>query len=761
MLSFSQCHHQYQKGHLGTDVTFTLSQRGLTKLCDDQNLYDFFSAHAYHPQITFQLFDQTYQLTSEEECSEWRKHVISFHEVSEPLLQYSIQENISLFYEDEKIKLFEAIQLFELQNCIHLSCENASFEQIMKMIFSRIYLRGHEVILFDTSKMDYTKEEYDIIIPLLVKLSYYRQVIVFDTKHLKMPYTREITIQNHHLLSDSGEQIQLITKEHHHREVNSKTYTMMMKVMHQRYSLPYHVLLLLIIISFFLVSILLSGSSMNVETIELSMLKKDKQSSIEIKRYASDNQGSIYQIDDIIQKEHVQELEKIAPHLIYSYRPINAYYANAYLEGIYDEEKAPIYNQYDVCELNHEKELGVSQIVGRFPTNDEEVMMSYQLASQFFSYTPQGMVGQKISWYGLPLTISGVFLDKYAQNDTQFYVYKGFMKQHPLLKMKVFPYGNKHVYYQDIHTSVSDFQELNPYARIYNGYKIVSASILKENEVILDISLAKELGFPYDEIASNMNMSYDEKLKVYYQYMKKYIGAPLKLRVDRLANTTIDTSYYQETKTIAGVLIPNMDIMYQQTKLKPSVLYFKTGTLTSYLQENSYITKVQYASNNDEDMKQTLKNLRDTSYYYADLNNALLLRLLVLDIKELVPFFIGMYLIFGILTLWLYRVLMKKTLYHNRKQIKLIYEFGESALKIRKAFEKRFLNKMKHYYVISLGVSFVLLMIYYFMIFIALSSDFSIFLYLFIPCLIYIIYGGIIIIVTKLYLYRFIERNAS
>ena len=757
MLYFSQCHHRSEKGHLATDVTFTLSDVGLTRIYDDQNLVAFFAGQQYDEHLNITINQQSIDLSTPEGCSLWRqKYTTLYHEVNAILSEKTILENVALFYDDQKADIYEALKYFDLQSNAHDSCEEASFDVLTRMVFSRIYLRKTAVLLVYTNALDYTKEEFEILSAQLIKMSACMQVIVFGDKELDLPYCREITIQKGHLLADSGQENSTITmNKQPSSTLKPSIFTQMMKQMHQRYSLPYHVLLCLFMISFFLVSVLLSGSSLNIENIQLSMLKREHPSRFEIKKYANDQQGIIYQIDDVMSKEALQLLSQESDDFIYSYRPINVYYANAYLEGIYEVSQAPLFNQYDICELSDVKQLGGSQIVGSFPSNDEEVMMSYTLASTFYSYSPQGMVGQRISWYGLPLVISGVYLDKHLQNEQCFYVVKDFMKQHPLTSMKVFDYGQKHLYYRDIHVSMSDFQELNPWALIYNGHKTIYAMTLKENEVIIDIATAIDLGFPYEEIASDEMMSYEEKLQLYYQFIAKLIGKPLKVKAERLS-ATIDTTYYQENKIIAGTLIPSMDIMFQQTTLKPKVLYFKTGTLQDYMVENYYITKVQYHSQDNQQSKAMLKEVNEHSMFYADLKNTLLLKLLVSDIEELGTFFISMFLVFGLLTLVLYRLLMRKTLYHNRKELRLIYWFGYSRNQIKEAFQKRFLNKIKHYLLISLCVSSILLAIYYFMIFIKLSWDPIIFVYMFIPCIIYVIYGALMMVVTKLYLNHFI-----
>ena len=756
MLFFSQCHHQFEKGHLETDVTFTLSDVGLTRIYDDQNLVAFLTGQQYDEHLKIAINQQSIDLASDEGRSLWRKQYATlYHEVNAILREQTILENITLFYDDQKTAIYEALKYFDLQANAHDSCEEASFDVLTRMIFSRIYLRKTAILFVDTNALDYTKEEFEIFATQLTKMATCMQVIVFGDKELALPYTREITIRQGHLLADSGKEASTTMLQQPSGELQRSVFTQMMKQMHQRYSLPYHVLLFLFMISFFLVSVLLSGSSLNIENIQLSMLKREHQSRFEIKKYANDQQGMIYQIDDVMTKADMQLLSKDSDDFIYSYYPINEYYANAYLEGIYEVSEAPLYNQYPICELADVKQLGGSQIVGNFPKNDEEVMISYALASTFYSYSPQGMVGQRISWYGLPLTISGVYLDKHLQNEQCLYVVKGFMQQHPLTSMKVFQYGEKHLYYRDIHVLMSDFQELNPWALIYNGHKTIYAMTLKTNEVIIDIATAIDLGFPYEEIASNEMMSYEEKLQLYYQFIAQLIGKPLKVKVERLAST-IDTTYYQENKIIAGSLIPSMDIMFQQTTLKPKVLYFKTGTLQDYMVENYYITKVQYPSQNNQQSKAMLKEVNEHSMFYADLKNTLLLKLLVSDVEELGMFFISMFLVFGLLAILLYRLLMRKTLYHNRKELRLIYGFGYSCKQIKEAFQQRFLNKIKHYLFISLCVSSILLAIYYFMIFIKLSWNPIIFVYMFIPWIIYVIYGALMMVVTKLYLNHFI-----
>ena len=66
---------------------------------------------------------------------------------------------------------------------------------------------------------------------------------------------------------------------------------------------------------------------------------------------------------------------------------------------------------------------------------------------------------------------------------------------------------------------------------------------------------------------------------------------------------------------------------------------------------------------------------------------------------------------------------------------------------------------MKRYFMISLSISTMILAIYYLIIFIKLSWDGMIFFYLIIPCMIYIIYGIFMMIITKYYLNTFFRRS--
>lgn len=759
MLYFSQCHKSSEKGHLVTDVTFTLADIGLTHIEDPQSVLNPLTGEIYDEHTTIKINDEFIDFANEKGRSQYRKdHLVCFDQVSERLTYKNILENITLFYHDKKEDIHQAIQLFDLKDHIYEPCEEASTQTIAKMICCRIYLRGSKILLLNTKKNDHTKEEYEQLAPYLIRLSSYMQVIVIGDK-ISLPYDREISISQGRILADNGYQERVMKVQKETSLLPNKAFTLLMKRMHTRYSFLYHVLLVLLMISFFLVSILLSGNTLQIENIQLSMLKRDNKSSFEIKRYLNDEYGQIYQIDDLITKQQLEELPLDQKNMICSYRPINAYYANCYLEGIYEEAQAPIYNQYDICELHNVKQLEASQIVGRFPETFDEVMMSYQLASTFFEYSPQGMIGQKLRWYGLNLTISGVFLDKNVQNDQNFYTLIGFMDHHPLSLMKIFAYGEKHLYTSDHHVYLNDYRELSPVSIYHNGKKTVYASALKENEVVIDLATAIELGFPYDEICGNPNLSYEKKLKAYYEFVKTLIGTEVYLRVDRIPSSGIDTSYYQEDKIIAGTLIPNMNTMHKVASIKPKVLYFKKGNISNYLGKNFYMTKVQYHSTNDSVLKHALKYFESNDIYYPDLNNALLLRLLVSDISELSLFFTCMFIGFGLLTLLLYYALMKKTLYHNRHELQLMYGFGASKSMIKKALSERFLNKMKHYFFISLLVSILILWIYYFVIFIKLSRDITIFIYLIIPVIIYIIYGGIIIGITKLYMNYLFRRG--
>ena len=183
MLFFSQCHHQFEKGHLETDVTFTLSDVGLTRIYDDQNLVAFLTGQQYDEHLKIAFNQQNIDLASDEGRSLWRKQYATlYHEVNAILREQTILENITLFYDDQKTAIYEALKYFDLQANAHDSCEEASFDVLTRMIFSRIYLRKTAILFVDTNALDYTKEEFEIFATQLTKMATCMQVIVFGDK---------------------------------------------------------------------------------------------------------------------------------------------------------------------------------------------------------------------------------------------------------------------------------------------------------------------------------------------------------------------------------------------------------------------------------------------------------------------------------------------------------------------------------------------------------------------------------------------------
>ena len=98
-------------------------------------------------------------------------------------------------------------------------------------------------------------------------------------------------------------------------------------------------------------------------------------------------------------------------NLLCSYVAVNATFANAYLEGIYDKEAIPLENYLPVVEANTAKQAGIKKLQGHYPTTFDEVCLSLQTAHQLFhqKIPAEKLLHMTISWYGLPLRISGVF----------------------------------------------------------------------------------------------------------------------------------------------------------------------------------------------------------------------------------------------------------------------------------------------------------------------------------------------------------------
>lgn len=750
MLKVSHLTVTKEQRHLFSDVSFVLPNKGFCTMCAKEKEAEKALAYILAGMKeanggSIQCHNMQIKQFSVAERSRYRsRYVTSWIGDFLFLPSASVKDNITMNYAYEREAVEETIRQWQLSDVAAKSMEMLPFTIKVKTMLARISLRKYAALVFYPDSTPYSKEELQIIYQLLKKCSESMLVIVIGDP-LSYPFSNRILeFREGVLISDNGKNIQTNSIPLSAPVKMKKSgWAAMFAIQHHRYRWPYHALKFLTVMTLMLVCILWSTTSLDIINIEMGMLQKRDTSSFVIHKVAQGEDGTLYPSQKaIMNTKDIQTLEqKMKTTLLCSYAPVNVAFANAYLEGIYEETAYPLSNTFPIIEAKNAAAADIKELVGHYPTTYDEVALSLSTARSILKSQEDAktLLNATISWYGLPLRITGIFdaneeeEPSSSEKANAFYVKNGYLKQHPLSQMKSFPASYKRLLYNDHFLYLSDIQSIDVFSRYYNGKEILHHTRIQEDEVVLDLAGAKALGFPYEAYAENDTMSYEEKLEEYLKFTNELIQQEVQVQAYTIEGSPLNSMLYRKNLKIAGFLLPSMDMLDGKESLKEPMIYMDEGGLANVLIKNVQIQNVYYHGTLLEEVRGALQYLTDSQLYEVNLENSLLLQLLVIDFKELFTFFSIASLVFLSGSVILYFTLLHKTIQHQQIACSTYYVFGERKDQMRKLYEKKFLRRWRKYLFASIVLATLMLWCYIVLILLKLSADASLLAYLLLP----------------------------
>ena len=660
----------------------------------------------------------------------------------------SVEENITLLYEVNESKLRKVLFDLKLLDVRNQQVQTLSFALRIRVVIARIIYYGYPITLFYPKSTKYALKERKIIYEQF-KQYYPYQFIVIGDEACKDYATRMIELDEGYLISDSKINTQVVDSEcNHNFGLSKKAYEQISKKLNKHYWLFYRCLFIMIILLMTVCSILVNTTTLHVNNIKTGMVNQDGY--VEIEKYLVDNEHQVYKNYRVpFIESDIQLLnERLSNTITCDYNAIDSKYALAYLEGYYGRKNEifPVSSIYDVSEIIDDS-LQASLLVGTLPQNYGEVILCHNAAQMIMGkmLSASELLGKSFYWYGDKLTISGI-LENNKTYMQRLFVLKGYMDQHLLANMHVFPIAEKEIV---LNNEIKKIEELQKDERLY--YYLDHSGIkyqhnLNEQSVVLSYEMAKSLGFQDDYEIDNY-MEYLNLIEQYQTFVNQYIGQTLTLNAYQKEEVKFATLLLQDEFEIAGFVPPSYDEALNKVSYSGKVVYLAKKYLQPYNQKNIRISKVYYVSQNNNESKNDIEILMQYPYYDLLFSRSPYLDLLIVDFKELTSFFVVLLITFAILTYMLYYMLMKKTLRNSRKEMSLYYRLGESKKSLVTIYKEHYLNKISKYLKVATIIGLMIQFIYLFLVITILNGSWYYFIFMLLPIIIALLfYGGFMMI---------------
>lgn len=688
------------------------------------------------------------------------------------LEQRSVLDNIRLSYNEDEQELDELLKQWGLYGKKETWIEDLDFDDHIRMVLLRILLRHPRMLILYPPSSPFSSREWGRMYPLLKKLSTELLVIVIQDENSYSWSDRIIEFEAGYVISDSCGQgtnqqsMPYPIQEFHLRTGMEKR---ILTRLHHRFRLKYLLLMLLVLTSLILVSTAVFSTTLDVTEIEMLYLKQNNLTSIAVEKHATGISGEIYEKKYVpMQDSDVKALQKeLKGDVFASYVPVNTNIATqlTYLISA---------DSYAVIELENSEMAGLKKVYGRYPENIYETAVTYQTALDLFStqfgvQSPDFYLYQTVSWYGLPLTVTCIIDDNqsnsnlslnmagYAGSTTEssglntgsLYVYPGFLKAHSIQKQQAFKPSEKRMI--DTLTSRSyeagniyPIPSANAYY-FYDGKQLrldndgENQSMVKEDEVLLDFSMALELGYRSRYIQGyrdNLLESWDAREADYTSFINNWIGKTIEVQAYTIDTAPDDSTLMKKMVKIKGFLFPmTWDYDEKYLKQEGSILMNKASVSDS-MQQNSMIQSVYFHTEKEEDMRSALQYLRQHATYSAFFSRSRLLQFFVVDLKKmsLLLFISGgaAMLISIVLLVHLLRTIMED----GKKEMSIYYMFGERMRILKAFYEQHMCTILRKHIIAGCLMATLVVSIFVLMIYLKLSANITILLSLFLPLLV-------------------------
>lgn len=807
MLRIQHCTLTDDKEHLLLkDASFCFDNNGFISIYSNQpllhqRLSEVLAGIAKPSNGTLQYNNTLIQDFYEDECARYRSVFVSYLcDDFQVLKDKTLYENIEMGLEYPKDKIIQLLERFHLVEKKEVLAEDLTFEQQMKMVIIRTLIRNPNMIVFNQNSCPFSNQELTILYKLLEVISKQILVIVIGSKHVQSWSNRIIEIENTIIISDSMGICEVSEQVNHAFQSFSLSRTKVEEIaqyMCHRLRWKLRFISLLCMILFMSLSATIFSTTLDVTDIEMGLLKKQKLSLLAIEKHAVGNDGRIYEkqynnftMQDI---ERLEQKLKGDITLGYTFANKNQAIYSVYGDVIRYRDDNSL-NTSTIIEATSHKELGLSLIIGRYPSTTQEVALSSQQAYGLLKETildnesyqnsddqNRKMLGCKIGWYGTLLTITGIIpeqqqlnknldfqIDGYAgiaKNEGSLlyhsmYVKKGFVKEQEVMQQRVFLTSQKRFIQNNTIVSFDNIYPINRELYYYNGEQTVENADLSKNEVLIDFQLALNMGYrtTYLEQANDDSLSEKERFVTYQKFCDEWIGEDINVQAYGIVNSPSNSSIMSRKQKIKGFVMPvsfEYELYYAKGEDRGSV-YLNSTLLSLYEQENTSIQEVYYHPKNDSDLKSTLDYLHENNEYSAFLTNSSLLQFflqfLIVDLKKMSIFLLSSGVLALLAFLYMFIMIMKSGIEITGKEMTSYYLFGEKKSTIQHIYFQMFKDIVRKKIIFGWLCGTLLLALFVILIFVMLSLSKSAFLSLLVPIGIAVVLYGMMRLVLLLVL---------
>ena len=724
------------------------------------------------------------QFTQEELCHYRSVSTASLFCDFQLLEQRSVLDNIRMSYDEDEQELDELLKQWGLYGKKETWIEDLDFDDHIRMVLLRILLRHPGVLVVYPPSTPFSAREWGRMYPLLKKLSTRLLVIVIQDENSYTWSDRIIEFEDGYVISDScgqGNAYRLQPVLEAPFQLQPVMRKRIQNRLHHRFRLKYLLLMLLILTSLILVSTAVFSTTLDVTEIEMLYLKQNDLTSIAVEKHAIGSSGEIYEKKYVpMQDTDVQTLkEELKGDVFAGYVPVDSNIAikSSYLTSA---------DSYAIIEMDTSERAGLHKIYGHYPVNIYETAITYQTALDLFSsqygvQPPEFYLYQAVSWYGFPLTVTGIIADNqpnsnlslnmsgYAGsttgssslNSSSLYVYPGFHKQHSNQKQQTFVPSSKR--FIDTLTLRSLYEVGNLYPipsanayYFYDGEQLhldndgKNQSMVKEDEVLLDFSMALRLGYrsPLSGgYRDNAMPSWDMREADYTSFIKNWIGKTIEVQAYTIDTAPDDSTLMKKTVKIKGFLFPiTWEYRDDYLKNEGSILMNKEA-IADCMQPNTMIQSVYFHSEKEADMRKALQYLRQHPTYSAFFSRSRLLQFFVVDLKKMSFLLFISGGIAMLLSIALLMHLLQSIMEDGRKEMSIYYMFGERMQTLKEFYVQHILALVRKHTVAGCLMATLVVSVFVLMIYMKLSAAVTILLSLFLPLL---VSAGYLLLLTLL-----------
>lgn len=702
----------------------------------------------------------------------------------------SVINNIVLgldFVERQLNQLLKQWNMLEKKETI---VENLTFTEQAKVAIIRALLRNPYMIVFDASMSPFSNSEFAILYRLLREVSPHYCVLILGDSNAQPFATRCIEFSEGHIVSDTfSQQARSLETFYQSRfHIDKKKKDELLDKLNRRNKWKYGVISIGVILSLAMIIISLFSLNLDLVDTEAALLVRDNRSIIGIEKHAGGS-DKIYEnsYDNFTSGDITALREQLSGTLIQSYKVQDANVAM----GIPHEVgtiAGNMFNYYGVVELNNEQELGVDNIIGRYPKNYYEAALVssevdlliangilYETGEHDLRY--EDILNQTFYWYDEVITITGIMpsgnenlnldMGKYNNSsadssllaNNRIFVKKGFMESKQVAKQESMPNFHKRITYNGYSRESPQYiGTLSNEVAYYNGKTIAYGSTIGKNEVFINFEMLMNLGYKSTLLSylQDQTKTLEQRDSEIAALMQRIIGTTIQVRLYKNPENVMNSRVFEQELSIAGIVIPTTKLISgDYMNLGDANMYINEEQAKPLLTKNYTIDEVYYYNENPDEMKETLTTLFYDEIYSAYLADSSLIQIFIVDLKEIsTPLWIT-----GILILILYIVgfmrILETGINANKKEMSILLSFGEDSTTIKRMYLKSAYQRLVKSVIWGSFVGVILISILIFIISMRLLLSLRIELLLVLP----IILGVSIILVFGIVIFIYMQRK--